>query len=117
MNYDEFFADKLKGLKQFPQELALRLKHLLVSHHGEFEFGSPRRPKFLEGFALHLIDDLDAKICGLGRFMERDREEGAWTGFNRLFERYFLKGQIPSVETELVEDREEEGQQGVLFQS
>jgi 3'-5' exoribonuclease len=55
---------------------------------------SPKRPKFLEAFALHLIDDLDAKINGLGRFMEKDRQEGNWTDFNRLFERYFLKGKV-----------------------
>lgn len=84
--------EKLAGLKGFPQETALRLKHLISSHHGEYAFGSPRRPKFLEAFALHLVDDLDAKINGIGRFMERDRQEGNWTEFNRLFERYFLKG-------------------------
>ena len=86
--------EKLEAIKDFPQELAVRLKHLIISHHGQFEFGSPKRPKFLEAFALHLIDDLDAKMNGLGRFMERDRMEGDWTEFNRLFDRYFLKGKI-----------------------
>ncbi|MBN1104072.1 MAG: HD domain-containing protein [Deltaproteobacteria bacterium] len=90
--------EKLEGLKGFPQELGLRLKHLILSHHGEFEFGSPKRPKFLEAFALHLVDDLDAKMNGLRRFMERDRQEGNWTDFNRLFERYFLKGRLESPE-------------------
>ena len=93
--------EKLSELKDFPHELAVRLKHLILSHHGEYAFGSPKRPKFLEAFALHLIDDLDAKINGLSRFMERDRQEGAWTDFNRLFERYFLKGRIPSEEEQL----------------
>ena len=86
--------EKLDRLRDFPQDLAIRLKHLILSHHGEYEFGSPKRPKFLEAFALHLIDDLDAKMIGLGRLMEKDRQEGAWTDFNRLFERYFLKGKI-----------------------
>lgn len=84
---------KIGELRQFPQDLALRLRHLILSHHGQFEFGSPKRPKFLEGFALHLVDDLDAKMNGLHRFMDRDRKEGAWTEFNRMFERYFLKGE------------------------
>jgi 3'-5' exoribonuclease len=97
--------EKLQELKGFPRELAIRLKHLLLSHHGEYAFGSPKRPKFLEAFALHLIDDLDAKINGLGRFMERDRQEGAWTDFNRMFERYFLKGEILPNEEES-EDRD-----------
>ena len=88
--------DKLSGMKVFPEDLALKLKHLILSHHGEFEFGSPKRPKILEAFALHLVDDLDAKMAGLGRFMEKDSQEGPWTDFNRLYGRYFLKGEIPT---------------------
>jgi len=89
--------EKIDQIKGFSQEIALRLKHLILSHHGEFEFGSPKRPKFKEAFALHLIDDLDAKMNGLGRFMERDTKEGSWTEYNRLFERYFLKGHMDSL--------------------
>ena len=107
--------EKLTELKKFPRELALRLKHMILSHHGEYEFGSPKRPKFLEAFVLHQIDDLDAKIIGLGRFMEKDQQDGAWTDFNRLFGRPFLKGAIASVE-EASEDRDEpEDRQGTLF--
>jgi 3'-5' exoribonuclease len=101
----EMVEEKIRELKGFPQELGVLLKHLLLSHHGEYAFGSPKRPKFLEAFALHLIDDLDAKVNGLSRFMDRDRQEGAWTDFNRLFERYFLKGDILSVE-EKADDRD-----------
>ena len=107
--------EKLADLKDFPQELELRLKHLILSHHGEFEFGSPKRPKFLEAYALHLIDDLDAKMNGLSRFMERDKKEGDWTEFNRLFDRYFLKGKIPDVEKKGVESPPEDDRQKVLF--
>ena len=88
--------EKLEHVKDFPKELALRMKHLVLSHHGQYEFGSPKRPKFLEAFALHLIDDLDAKMNGLGRYMEKDLQEGAWTDYNRMFDRYFLKGSILS---------------------
>ena len=91
--------EKLAAIKGFPKGLSLRLKHLILSHHGQYEFGSPKRPKFLEAFALHLIDDLDAKMNGLGRFMEKDRQEGAWTDFNRLFERYFLKEGVTATQT------------------
>ncbi|MBW1804278.1 MAG: HD domain-containing protein [Deltaproteobacteria bacterium] len=90
--------DKLGSIKDFPDDLALRLKHLILSHHGQNEFGSPKRPKFLEAFALHLIDDLDAKIAGLRRFMEKDRHEGTWTDYHRLFDRYLLKGKMSVVE-------------------
>lgn len=83
---------KLAEVVEFPPEAALRLKHLILSHHGQFEFGSPKRPKFLEALVLHMVDDLDAKINGIGRFMDRDTQSGAWTDYHRLFERYFLKG-------------------------
>ncbi|MDY7035576.1 MAG: OB-fold nucleic acid binding domain-containing protein [Thermodesulfobacteriota bacterium] len=107
--------EKLAGIKGFPQELAFRLKHLILSHHGQYEFGSPKRPKFLEAFVLHLIDDLDAKMNGVGRFMKRDRQDGAWTDFNRLFERYFLKGKISSVEEKMIIKTQEERKQKALF--
>ena len=107
--------EKLADIKDFPQELAVRLKHLIISHHGQFEFGSPKRPKFLEAFALHLIDDLDAKMNGLGRFMEKDRMEGDWTEFNRLFDRYFLKGRIPEREKNGEVGLPEDDRQRALF--
>ncbi len=106
---------KLIKLKTFPQDMATRLKHLILSHHGEFEFGSPKRPKFLEAFALHFIDDVDAKMNGIARFMEKDTSEGAWTGFNRMFERFFLKGRI-SDEMDMGEDEaQDQGSQPSLF--
>ena len=107
--------EKLAAIKDFPEGLSLRLKHLILSHHGQYEFGSPKRPKFLEAFALHLIDDLDAKMNGLGRFMEKDRQEGAWTDFNRLFERYFLKEGISAKGTGSDPVSSEEERQEVLF--
>ena len=107
--------EKLVGLKHFPRELALRLKHMILSHHGEYEFGSPKRPKFLEAVALHQLDDLDAKIMGLGRFMKQDRREGAWTDFNRLFGRYFLKGNISLVEEGAVDRETPDERQRTLF--
>jgi 3'-5' exoribonuclease len=109
--------EKLAGLKTFPDELAIRLKHMLLSHHGEYEFGSPKRPKFLEAYALHLIDDLDAKMNGLSRFMERDRREGTWTDFNRLFERYFLKGKTRPLKTETEPGAVVDEKQASLFSS
>lgn len=107
--------EKLAGLRSFPEDLAIRLKHMLLSHHGQYEFGSPKRPKFLEAFALHLIDDLDAKMNGLSRFMDRDRQEGAWTDFNRLFERYFLKGKTLPLQTEVQTGTTVDKKQASLF--
>jgi 3'-5' exoribonuclease len=107
--------EKIEKIRSFPNDMALRLKHLILSHHGEYDFGSPKRPKFLEAFALHLIDDLDAKIIGLERIMERDKQDGAWTDYNRLFERYFLKGRIPEHEEAQSPSSSMDERQGSLF--
>ncbi len=107
--------EKLAGMKNFPNETALRLKHIILSHHGEYEFGSPKRPKFLEAFALHLIDDLDAKMNGLGRFMEKDMKEGAWTDFNKMFDRYFLKDRLSPIKVEKHPTHVHDDRQEVLF--
>jgi 3'-5' exoribonuclease len=111
--------EKLSGIKGFPESVALRLRHLVLSHHGEFDFGSPKRPKFPEAFALHLVDDLDAKMNGLSRFMARDSREGSWTEFNRLFERYLLKGPIRDSDRAALHpdpaEEVEDNRQGSLF--
>lgn len=108
--------DKLAHMRRFPADLAIRLKHLILSHHGEYAFGSPKRPKFLEAFALHLVDDLDAKMNGLKRFMDRDRQDGAWTEFNRLFERFFLKGTLDDGVRHEISVGGSEGRQSSLFE-
>jgi 3'-5' exoribonuclease len=104
--------ERVKTMKDFPSELALRLRHLILSHHGEFDFGSPKRPKFLEAFALHLIDDMDAKMNGLGRLLKDDRQEGSWTAFSSLFQRYLYKGNSsPEASSKAVDtDGEQQGQ-------
>lgn len=106
--------EKIRETKGFPPDLAIRLKHLILSHHGEYEFGSPKRPKFLEAFALHLVDDLDAKMNGVDRFMKRDRQDGSWTEFNRLFERYLLKGRTQGTEVSNEEPIVNEIQRGLF---
>jgi 3'-5' exoribonuclease len=107
--------DKIRQLKRFPDDLAVRLTHMILSHHGEYVFGSPKRPKFLEAFALHFIDDLDAKMNGLARFMDRDRQEGAWTDFNRMYERFFLKGGIVMEDESRLTEDGRQVEQGRLF--
>lgn len=111
----EMLEEKLNTLRHFPEELAVRLKHLIFSHHGHHEFGSPKRPKFLEAFALHLIDDLDAKINGLTRFMKKDHREGNWTEFNRLLGRYLFKQKPPLSEEESLSQTPRDEKQEALF--
>ncbi|MBN1277802.1 MAG: HD domain-containing protein, partial [Deltaproteobacteria bacterium] len=106
---------KIGECRNFPEELAVRLKHMMLSHHGQYEFGSPKRPKFLEAFALSMLDDLDAKIAGISRIMDADRQKGPWTEFNRLFDRYLLKGNVSPFGEETVGGDEIKDRQGMLF--
>jgi 3'-5' exoribonuclease len=81
------------------EEHADLLMHMMISHHGEYEFGSPKRPKCMEAFILHYADNLDAKLQGLFEFFEKDTSEGNFTAFHRLYERNFYKGGFAKAET------------------
>lgn len=89
----QMLEEKIRGIKGFPPETALLLKHLILSHHGEAQFGAVRLPASKEAFALHLADDLDAKINAVRRILS-DSEAGhnAWTGYDRIFGRHFFRG-------------------------
>lgn len=85
-------ASKLTG-EPFPHELTLRLKHLIVSHHGSYEFGSPKLPMTPEAIALHHIDNLDAKVHEFSRDIADDPNQGAsFTPYNARLERKLFKG-------------------------
>lgn len=92
----ELVDEKLRALEGFPQDLALHLKHLLLSHHGQYEYGSPKRPKTLEAVILNFLDDLDSKINGVRTHIEREPDsESAWTQYHKQYDRYFFKGNSP----------------------
>lgn len=92
----EILDEKIKSLNDFPRPLAVQLKHLLLSHHGQYEFGSPKRPKTLEAVVLSYIDDLDSKMNGIRSHIDKDaHREGNWTSYHRLYDRYFYKGDAP----------------------
>jgi 3'-5' exoribonuclease len=77
----------------FPRELFLRLKHLIVSHHGSYEFGSPRLPMTPEAIALTYLDNLDAKLHSFLRDIREDRNaQSAWTPYNQSIQRRLFKG-------------------------
>jgi len=77
----------------FPTELLLRLKHMIVSHHGEYAFGSPKLPMTPEAIALHHLDNLDAKVHSFTRDIREDRNTtAAWTQYNPATQRRLFKG-------------------------
>ena len=88
----EMLDVRIANIKDFPEQLAMELKHILLSHHGVLEYGSPKRPKTLEALVVHYMDDLDAKMNAFQEFMERSDDDSDWTPFHRLFERFIYKG-------------------------
>jgi len=87
----EMVSKKIEAIEGFPPEKALLIKHLLISHHGRGEWGSPERPKTVEAELLHRLDDLDAKIEGIMDFIKGS--QGTWTEFHKAFERSFFRGE------------------------
>ncbi len=91
----ELIEEKVRTLHKFPAALAILLKHLLLSHHGQYEYGSPKRPKTLEAVVLSYLDDLDSKINGVRTHIEKEPDSASsWTRYHRLYDQYFLKGSL-----------------------
>ena len=87
----------LQKAKDLDPGLILHLKHLIISHHGEYEFGAPKRPKTPEAFILHFADNIDAKMNTLaGAYADLDGSEQHWTPFQRFLDRYlYLPDKTP----------------------
>lgn len=94
----EMLAEKIKQAEAltgepFPAETALRLKHMILSHHGTYEFGSPKLPMTPEAVALHYIDNLDAKVHEFARDIADDpNRDATFTPFNARLDRKLYKG-------------------------
>ncbi len=81
----EMIAEKISKIEGFPVLLARELKHCILAHHGEYEFGSPKKPAIMEAVALSYADNTDAKLETFTELLENTTETG-WLGFNRLFD-------------------------------
>ena len=81
----EMLAEKIGKIEGFPVLLARELKHCILAHHGEYEFGSPKKPAIMEAVALCYADNTDAKLQTFTELLENTTETG-WLGFNRLFD-------------------------------
>lgn len=89
----EMIDEKIRQIDNFPHRDATLLKHLLLSHHGQYEYGSPKRPKTLEAIALNFLDDLDSKMNGVQSHIDKNSlNDSPWTSYHRLYDRYFYKG-------------------------
>ncbi|HIE38009.1 MAG TPA: HD domain-containing protein [Anaerolineae bacterium] len=85
--------EALSGMPDFPPDLALRLRHMIVSHHGRYEWGSPRRPKTLEAAALHYVENLSAQVNRFHRIIAARRDPTRpWTEYDTLLRRFLYAG-------------------------
>lgn len=88
----QILEEKLREIDDFPPPQAVLLKHMIISHHGAREFGSPEPPKTIEAVLLHYIDEIDARVNGIRDFMASEDSSEPWTSYHRLLERHFFRG-------------------------
>lgn len=81
----EMVGEKIRRIQGFPAILEGELKHCILAHHGEYEFGSPKKPAIMEAVALNFADNTDAKMQTFTELLDNTTETG-WLGFNRLFD-------------------------------
>jgi len=75
----------------FPQDIADILSHIIVSHHGVEEWGSPKKPMCVEALVVHYLDNLDAKVMGVKEHLKNNMEDERWSEYHRLYESYFYR--------------------------
>jgi 3'-5' exoribonuclease len=88
----QMLDEKLRQMPDFPEEKAILLKHMIISHHGSREFGSPEPPKTLEAVLLNYIDEMDSKINSIRDYIAKEDTNESWTGYHRLLDRHFYRG-------------------------
>src|SRR5581483_1762349 len=82
---------KIAMIPEFPPQFKILIEHLIISHHGEYEFGSPKLPMFPEALMLHYMDDLDSKMEAMRAQFAREAEnESPWTSYNSSLARPLL---------------------------
>ncbi len=94
------FSYKIKG---FPYDLKLHLKHVLLSHHGEYEYGSPKIPQTSEAYLVHLIDLMDSKMHTFEAVKKTDSAPGHWSNFVKHLDRIVFKDKLPFYPTHVDE--------------
>jgi len=86
----------ISELDAFPDELRRQLLHLVLAHHGEYEYGSPRRPKTPEALLVHMIDMLDSRMAGMKEAIDADGDhDRPWTSYSRILDRFVYRRRPP----------------------
>lgn len=87
----EMVTKRIEAIEGFPPPLRLAVEHFIASHHGRYEFGSPKLPAFREAIVFHYLDDLDSKLAAIGASLGDARGDGGWTERNPALERRLLR--------------------------
>jgi 3'-5' exoribonuclease len=87
----EMVTKKMDGIEGFPLQLKTLVQHLILSHHGQYEFGSPKLPMFREAVALHYLDDLDSKMAAMRAAYAGEKGDDDWTEWSAALERRLLR--------------------------
>ncbi|MCH3917609.1 MAG: HD domain-containing protein [Spirochaetia bacterium] len=87
----EMIGNRIKTIEGFPKELGLELQHCILSHHGELEYGSPKKPELAEAVALHFADNVDASMETVKELLRAEPQSGNWMGYQKLFDSNFRK--------------------------
>ncbi len=82
----EMVGEQIRKIPGFPPKLGNELKHCILAHHGELEFGSPKKPALVEAVALNFADNTDAKMETMKEIFKAAGEQNDWLGYNRLLE-------------------------------
>ena len=82
----EMVGEQIRAIDGFPKKLGNELKHCILAHHGELEFGSPKKPALVEAVALNFADNTDAKMETMKEIFKAAGEQNDWLGYNRLLE-------------------------------
>ncbi len=82
----EWVGNKIRNIEGFPEKLAYLIKHCIISHHGELEYGSPKKPLIIEAFALNFADNTDAKMKAFSSILESNEADDDWVGWQRIFD-------------------------------
>jgi 3'-5' exoribonuclease len=88
---DEFISERSRQIDNFPRELLMKLRHLILAHHGEYEKGAARLPQTLEAIVLHHADNMDAQTVGVKQLIESvQKDDAEWSEYDRLNNRYYF---------------------------
>lgn len=106
-------GEKIRAVPGFPPKLRILLEHMILSHHGELEYGSPKVPLFAEAMLLHQIDAMDSRMNSVASHIESDVQvEGEWTGYVQVLERPLLKKDRFLAESPVVAEKPATEKQG-----